>query len=50
MRKKIETVFSTITQRFPKSIQAVTTQGFLLKILLVLFAYAGEKAFCPSET
>jgi hypothetical protein len=50
MRKKIETVFSTITDRFPKSIHAVTAQGFLLKILLFLFAYACEKAFCPSAT
>jgi IS5 family transposase len=50
MRKKIESVFSTITDRFPKSIHALTAQGFLLKILLFLFAYACEKAFCSSAT
>jgi hypothetical protein len=49
-RKKIETVFSTITARFPKSIHAVTAKGFLLKILLFLFAYACEKAFSHSAT
>jgi hypothetical protein len=50
LRKRIETIFSTITNRFPKSIHAVTAQGFLLKILLFLFSYACEKAFCFSET
>jgi hypothetical protein len=49
LRKKIETVFSTITDRFPKSIHAVTAQGFLLKILLFLFAYAFDKAILESS-
>jgi hypothetical protein len=48
--KKMETVFSTITNRFPKSIHAITAKGFLLKILLFLFAYTCEKAFCHSAT
>jgi hypothetical protein len=38
-RKKIETVFSGITALFPKKIHAVTAKGFLLKIMLFLFAY-----------
>jgi hypothetical protein len=38
-RKKIETVFSGITALFPKKIHAVTVKGFLLKIMLFLFAY-----------
>jgi Transposase DDE domain len=39
MRKRIETAFSQIEAAFPRSIHAVTPQGFLLKILLFLFAY-----------
>lgn len=38
-RKKIENVFSCITAFFPKKIHAVTAKGFLLKIILFLFAY-----------
>lgn len=38
-RKRIETTFSGITSYFPKKIHAVTTQGFLLKIILFIFAY-----------
>ena len=38
-RKRIETVFSQITQLFPKSIRAVTKRGFVLKILLFIVAY-----------
>ncbi|HEY9300904.1 MAG TPA: IS982 family transposase [Phormidium sp.] len=38
-RKKIENVFSGITAFFPKKIHAVTAKGFLLKIMLFLFAY-----------
>jgi hypothetical protein len=33
-RKRIETTFSKITAFFPRSIHAVTPQGFLLKLLL----------------
>jgi hypothetical protein len=38
-RKKIETVFSGITALFPRKIHAVTPKGFVLKIMLFLFAY-----------
>ncbi|WP_181309091.1 IS982 family transposase [Rufibacter sp. XAAS-G3-1] len=43
MRKKIETTFSEITATFPRSIHAVTPEGFLLKIVLFLFAYTINK-------
>jgi hypothetical protein len=43
MRKRIETTFSEITDAFPRSIHAVTPQGFLLKITLFLFAYTINK-------
>ena len=39
MRKRIETTISEIIQLTPHSIHAVTTKGFLLKILLFVFAY-----------
>jgi hypothetical protein len=38
-RKRIETTFSGITSFFPKKIHAVTAQGFMLKIILFIFAY-----------
>jgi hypothetical protein len=38
-RKRIETTFSGITNFFPKKIHAVTAQGFILKIMLFIFAY-----------
>nr|WP_262891311.1 IS982 family transposase [Adhaeribacter swui] len=38
-RKQIETTFSGITNFFPKKIHAVTAKGFLLKIILFIFAY-----------
>lgn len=38
-RKRIETVFSGITQLFPRAIHATTKQGFLLKLLLFIVAY-----------
>ena len=38
-RKRIETTFSGITSFFPKKIHAVTAQGFILKIILFIFAY-----------
>jgi hypothetical protein len=43
MRKRIETTFSEIQAAFPRSIHAVTPQGFLLKIVLFLFAYTINK-------
>ena len=39
-RKYIETAGSRITQRFPKTIHAVTAAGFELKIVLFLLAYS----------
>lgn len=39
MRKRIETTFSEIEAAFPRSIHAVTPQGFILKLVLFLFAY-----------
>jgi hypothetical protein len=39
MRKRIETTFSGITEAFPRYIHAVTPEGFLLKIVLFIFAY-----------
>lgn len=44
-RHYIETVFSQITQRFPKSIHAVKFEGFLLKIYAFIFAFTLEQAF-----
>ena len=38
-RKRIETTFSGITSFFPKKIHAVTAQGFMLKIILFIFAF-----------
>ena len=42
-RKRIETSFSEITTRFPAKIHAVTPQGFLLKIVLFIFAFTFKK-------
>lgn len=39
MRKRIETTISEIVEMTPHSIHAVTDEGFLLKILLFVFAY-----------
>lgn len=38
-RKQIETTFSGITLFFPKKIHAVTPKGFMLKLILFIFAY-----------
>lgn len=42
-RKRIDTSFSEITAHFPSRIHAVTPQGFLLKIVLFLFAFTFNK-------
>lgn len=42
-RKRIETTFSEITAHFPAKIHAVTPQGFLLKIILFIFAFTFNK-------
>jgi hypothetical protein len=44
-RHYIETVFSSITCVFPKSIHAVTYQGFLLKLEAFIFAFTLRQAF-----
>lgn len=46
MRKRIETVFSQITNFFPKKIHAVTFEGFLIKIFLFVLGFTLDKAFC----
>ncbi len=44
-RYYIETVFSSITRVFPKSIHAVTYDGFLLKLEAFLMAFTLQQAF-----
>lgn len=44
-RHYIETVFSSITCVFPKSIHAVTYEGFLLKLQVFIFAFTLQEAF-----
>lgn len=44
-RHYIETVFSAVTCVFPKSIHAVTFNGFLLKIEAFIFAFTLKQAF-----
>lgn len=45
IRHYIETVFSQITVKFPKSIHAVTFAGFILKVESFIYAFTLEKAF-----
>ncbi|HEX3033537.1 MAG TPA: IS982 family transposase, partial [Thermodesulfobacteriota bacterium] len=40
------TVFSQITNLFPKKIHAVTFEGFLIKIFLFVLGFTMDKAFC----
>ncbi len=44
-RHFIETVFSQITLRFPKSIHATTFKGFLLKVSCFIWSYSLERTF-----
>jgi hypothetical protein len=39
-RKKVETVFSSISKLFPKKIHAVTSRGFELKLFTFVLAYS----------
>lgn len=39
-RKRVETTFSQITERFARSIHAVTARGFELKVFLTVLAFA----------
>jgi len=45
MRKFIETTIGEIEKLFPKKIHATDLQGFLLKILIFVFAYQLDKGF-----
>lgn len=45
MRKYIETTIGEVEKLFPKKIHATNLNGFLLKIVLFLFAFQIEKAF-----
>jgi DDE family transposase len=40
LRKRIETTFSGITRLFPRKIDAVTTNGFLMKLLIFICSFA----------
>ena len=44
-RKKIETAFSCITQRFPKTIHAVIAKGFEIKLIAFIIAYSMNLLF-----
>jgi len=39
-RKRVETTFSRITSLFPKSIHAVASRGFELKVFSFILAYS----------
>ena len=39
-RKRVETAFSQIAERFARSVHAVTPRGFELKVFLTVLAYA----------
>lgn len=45
MRKRIETTFSQVQAAFPRSIHAVTPEGFLLKIMLFHFPIPSINVF-----
>ena len=45
-RNCIETVFSSITSRMPRSLRVKTEKGFCLKVLFFVLAYMAQKA-CP---
>lgn len=38
MRKRVETAISDIKKLFPRTIHAVTLDGFLIKLILFIFA------------
>ncbi len=44
-RKTVENTFSEITYKFPKKIHAVTTEGFLLKLLIAIIVFILHKHF-----
>jgi hypothetical protein len=42
-RKRVETVFSDVAKLMPKSVHAVTYEGFLIKIIAFIWAYTFDK-------
>jgi hypothetical protein len=44
-RKRIETTFSQISSMFPKRIHAVTSDGFLMKVVLFIFVFTINENF-----
>jgi len=40
LRKKVETSFSRITGLFPKTIHAVSSKGFVLKVISFILVFA----------
>jgi hypothetical protein len=44
-RKRIETAFSDIAKLMPKSIHAVTAEGFLIKLIAFIWAYTFDKIY-----
>ena len=43
LRKRVETSFSDIAKYFPKTIHAVTDNGFLIKLIAFIFGYTIDK-------
>lgn len=48
LRHYIETVFSLVTAQFPKSIHAVTYEGFILKVEMFIWSSTLSQAFLPN--
>jgi hypothetical protein len=44
-RKRIETTFSQISSMLPKHIDAVTIDGFLMKVILFIFVFTINEKF-----
>ncbi len=42
---KIETSFSSLTRLLPRRIDAVTAQGFIMKLLIFIFSFSLQKIF-----
>jgi hypothetical protein len=44
-RKRIETTFSQISSRLPRRNHAVTVDGFLMKVILLIFVFTINEKF-----
>ncbi|MDR1372876.1 MAG: hypothetical protein LBJ17_07155 [Dysgonamonadaceae bacterium] len=44
-RKRIETAFSDIAKYLPKTIHAVTENGFLIKLIAFIWGYTFDKLY-----